>query len=41
MKNTIKQISLTCIVGLILIIFTSCDDSSELFTISENPDAPV
>jgi hypothetical protein len=41
MKKNIKQISLACIVGLILIIFTSCDDSSELFTISENPDAPV
>jgi len=41
MKKNIKHISLACIIGLILISFTSCDDSSELFNVNENPDAPV
>lgn len=40
MKN-IKKISAASIIGLVLLIFTSCDDSSELFNVSANPEAPV
>lgn len=40
MKN-IQNISAASIIGLVLLIFTSCDDSSELFNVSANPDAAV
>ena len=40
MKN-IKNISAASIIGLVLLIFTSCEDSSELFNVSANPEAPV
>lgn len=39
MKN-IKRFSAVTIIGLIILIFNSCDDNSELFTISA-PTAPV
>ena len=40
MKN-IKNISAASFIGLLLLIFTSCDDSSELFNVSANPNAAV
>jgi hypothetical protein len=41
MKKNIKRFSVITIIGLFLLIFNGCDDESELFTISENPTAPV
>ncbi len=37
----IKHISIASIIGLVLLIFASCDDSSELFNVSANPNAAV
>ena len=39
MKN-IKRFSAITIIGLLLLVFNSCDDNSEIFTISA-PTAPV
>lgn len=40
MKN-IKRFSVITLVGLLLLVFNSCEDTSEKFTISSNPTAPI
>ena len=40
MMKTLKQISALCIIGLVVLCLGSCDDDSELFTIS-TPSAPT
>ena len=40
MKN-IKKFSALTLIGLFILIFNSCEDDSELFTISENPSPAV
>ena len=40
MKKYIKRFSAITIIGMLLLVFSACDDSSDIFTIS-NPTAPV